>query len=386
MRTAFRTDLVDARGDGANERPPDVSVVISTRNRSADLEDTLASLAVQQGMSGRYEVIVVDNNSSDTTRDVVQSFIDRGHLPFRYVFEPRRGVSYGRNAGIRLARAPILAFTDDDVIVGPDWLANIRRAFDENPDVDYVNGKILPLYAVEPPAWLTPATSGPCTIRDRGNERLFGRPGHFFPNWATANLSFRRRLFDRVLPFAVDFDRGEDLELIVRVWRAGGTGMYAPDVVVNHKVPAERLTKRYHRMWHTREGEIRGRIRYKEIFDAEDRITQPPDVPGWLGAAPLVYRELAGEAVRWLLAVVTRDEAAAFMYEGRLRQTLSYIRTCRRDRVSRQRVRMPLTGPEECRAAGRFAAFGAERRDVQRQSSEGRGHVREQRVDEQGQA
>ena len=167
-------------------------------------------------------------------------------------------MSYGRNAGLRAARAPILAFTDDDVIASPDWVANIKRAFDENPGTDYLNGKILPLYGGPSSAWLTAANSGPCTIRDRGEERLFGRPGCFFPNWATANLAFRRTVFDRVGGFAEDFERGEDLEFIVRVWRAGCAGMYTPDVVVSHKIPRERMTKAYHRMWHTREGEIRG--------------------------------------------------------------------------------------------------------------------------------
>jgi glucosyl-dolichyl phosphate glucuronosyltransferase len=316
---------------------PDVSVVISTYNRGFDLADTLESLVGQTGMTGRYEVIVVDNNSTDRTREVVDAWIAKGHSQLRYVFEVRQGASYGRNAGLAVARAPIIAFTDDDVIVSPDWLLNIKRAFDENPDVDYVNGKILPLYGGPQPGWLTAANSGPCTIRDRGEERLFGQPGHFFPNWATANLAFRRTVFDRVAPFAVDFDRGEDLELIVRVWRAGCPGMYAPDVVVTHKIPAERMTKAYHRMWHTREGHIRGRIRYKEIFGADGRVHDAPP-PTFFGTSPLVYRELIVQTARWLLALPGRDEAQAFFHESQLRQTVQYLRTSYRQHTSMSTV------------------------------------------------
>jgi glycosyltransferase involved in cell wall biosynthesis len=319
-------------------RIPDVSVVISTCNRSADLKDTIDSLLTQRGMDGRYEVIVVDNNSTDGTREVVQSCISRGHSPLQYLFEGRQGASYGRNAGLLAARAPLVAFTDDDVIVAPDWIRNITRAFDDHPAVDYVNGRILPIYAVEPPTWLTAANSGPCTIRDRGDERIVGQPGCFFANWATANLSFRRTVFDRVEPFAVDFDRGEDLELIVRVWRAGCTGMYAPDVVVGHKIPPERMTKRYHRMWHTREGEIRGRIRYKEIFDASGRVKSGVDSPWFLGTSPMVYRELILAAARWLPALLRRDEALAFVHESQVRQLSRYVRTCYRREAAHRSV------------------------------------------------
>jgi GT2 family glycosyltransferase len=322
--------------------PLDVSVVISTYNRATELADTLESLVAQAGMSGRYEVIVVDNNSTDGTRQEIEAWISRGYSGLRYAFEPRQGVSQGRNAGLRAARAGIVAFTDDDVIVAPDWLASIRRAFEENPGVAYVNGKILPLYAAPPPAWLTAANSGPCTIRDRGERPLFGEPGCFFPNWATANLAFRMRVFERVGPFAVDFDRGEDLELMVRVWRAGFAGMYAPDVVVSHKIPATRMTKAYHRMWHSREGGIRARIRYKEIFDQAGRVLAEPRSPTLFGASPLVYREWALQAGRWLMALVRDDEAHAFFCESQLRQTTRYVRTCHGQYASTSSVKTAL--------------------------------------------
>src|SRR5687768_11694504 len=122
----------------------DISVVISTYNRCEMLGMALERLLAQQSQGVSYEVIVVDNNSTDRTREVVESFVNGGHPNLRYVFEPKQGVSYGRNTGIACSSAEIIAFTDDDVRVGQGWINNMKRAFDEYPEVDFVGGPILP--------------------------------------------------------------------------------------------------------------------------------------------------------------------------------------------------------------------------------------------------
>jgi len=111
----------------------DVSVVMSSYNRADVLPGALASLLQQQAPGVRYEIVVVDNDSTDSTRAVVESFIARGGQDLRYLFEPRQGVAYGRNTGIRASRAPIIACTDDDVTVAPDWIATVKRTPDEDP-------------------------------------------------------------------------------------------------------------------------------------------------------------------------------------------------------------------------------------------------------------
>jgi glucosyl-dolichyl phosphate glucuronosyltransferase len=315
----------------------DVAVVISTWNRCDELRATLEAMLSQDTSACRYQVIVADNNSTDGTRELVESLAKRAHGKLRYVFERQQGVSYGRNAAIGIAQAPIIAFTDDDVLVAKDWVANIKRAFDSNPDIDYVTGKMLPIYDAEPPPWLARDNVGPCVLRDRGNKPIYSVPGCFFPGWATANIAFRRDVFDRIGLFSGDFPRGQDLELIVRLWRANGRGMYAPDVVVSHHIPVERLTKGYHRMWHTREGDIRSRIRFREIFDAHGRVmSEIPRSPTMFGVPAFMYRELAIDSACWLAAVVRRDESVAFARESKLRQTVSYMRTrfreCARER------------------------------------------------------
>ena len=106
----------------------DVSVVLSTYNRAERLQPALDALLAQMG-SVDYEILLVDNNSTDATASVVRAVAEQAHGRIRYVFEERQGLSHARNRGIRLARAPIIAFSDDDVRVAPDWVLQISRAF-----------------------------------------------------------------------------------------------------------------------------------------------------------------------------------------------------------------------------------------------------------------
>jgi GT2 family glycosyltransferase len=162
-------------------------------------------------------------------------------------------------------------------------------------------------------------------------------------------------VFDRVGLFSGDFPRGQDLELIIRVWRANGRGMYAPDMQVSHRIPADRLTKQYHRMWHTREGDIRARVQFREIFDRENRvIAGRPAVARLMNVPRFLFRDLLAHGARWALAMVRRDGAGAFAHEGQLRQTSSYIQTC----FSLRRAVAP-SRPSAGAASGRLHAPGA---------------------------
>src|SRR5215471_13462056 len=103
----------------------DATVIIGTHNRSGMLAGAVDSVLAQHNNDVRYQLIVVDNNSTDDTRAVVESYIVRGHNHLQYIFEPRPGVSHARNSGIANARAPIIAFTDDDIRVSSDWVSSI---------------------------------------------------------------------------------------------------------------------------------------------------------------------------------------------------------------------------------------------------------------------
>src|ERR1044072_1577697 len=113
----------------------DISVILCTYNRCELLKKSIASVLNQDCSGVKFELLVVDNNSADETRAVCDSFISQSSIPIHYIFEPRQGVSYARNAAIARAKAPIMAFFDDDVCVSRNWLAGIKQAFDDHPEI-----------------------------------------------------------------------------------------------------------------------------------------------------------------------------------------------------------------------------------------------------------
>ena len=303
----------------------DISVVISTYNRADLLPQALESVLRQEADEVAYEVIVVDNNSSDRTPQVVESFIARGHTHLRYVFEGRQGIPYGRNAGIANARAPIIAFADDDVRVAPDWVASIKRALDEHPEVDYVGGKVLPQWRREPPSWLTRDHWSPLALLDRGDTPFYVS-AEYPCCLITANLSIRREACERVGLFSPDFLRCQDHELQLRLWHAGGRGLYVPGIVVFADVQNERLTKTYHRRWHRVHGKFCAMMRLNESIDRDGRLMRErPDVVTLFGVPGFVYRELIRSGWRWLKAAARGSESLSFRQANEVRHLISYI-------------------------------------------------------------
>ena len=233
--------------------PMDVSVVVCTYNRAPSLGLTLRSLDVQVTPPDlTWEVVVVDNNSADATRTVVDAFAATARIRVRYLFEPRQGLSHARNTGIAHARGAILAFTDDDVRPGPDWVAGLTRALRET-GADIVGGRILPAWDHPPPPWLVarPFLRGPLAIMEHAV------PGPVveatgIPNVWGANMAFRREVFDRVGLFdprrgvtGRKLYRGEEVELVRRALAAGCRAVYDPRVVVWHRIAAGRMRRRY---------------------------------------------------------------------------------------------------------------------------------------------
>lgn len=308
-----------------------VSVVISTYNRAESLRIALESLARQKA-DLEYEVVVVDNNSTDSTRRVVETMIEGGYPDLRYIFEPRQGASYGRNAGIRAARAPVVAFTDDDLHVAPGWLATLYTRLSEHPEVDYVGGKVLPSSRAGWPSWITREHWAPLALFDYGD-----RP--FYVNFdravclGTSNSAYRRAVFDRVGHFdprVQAFKRKsatEDHELQLRIWRSGGQGLWVPEAVVMSQVASDRLVKRYHRQWHVRNGHYVAIMRDEAI--ERSRAGRLLGVPGH------IYRRAILGLLGTLRRLLRGDLDQAFAHEVQLRWSIGYIATRWRDHVWR---------------------------------------------------
>src|SRR6185503_14372472 len=139
-------------------RPLDVTVLICTYNRASMLGPTLDSLAQMEAPGLNWDVLVVDNNSSDDTAAVVQSRAASYPVPLRYLFEGRQGKSNALNTGMASTDADIIAFTDDDVQVPANWLSRTKAAFDTH-NCDYVGGPVAPWWEATPPRWL-PTSNG----------------------------------------------------------------------------------------------------------------------------------------------------------------------------------------------------------------------------------
>ena len=171
----------------------DYSVVIATYNRAADLRDTLRSLSGLRP-NGPWEVIVVDNNSTDDTRRVVEDAARDFPVQLRYLFEREQGRSPALNAGIRAARGAIIATTDDDVRVPPGWLNAAAEGL-AGLQCDFVGGRVLPIWRAPRPRWL-PDRGGKqwavIALLDYGGEPLeFGARVPL-----GVNMAFRREAFD----------------------------------------------------------------------------------------------------------------------------------------------------------------------------------------------
>lgn len=227
--------------NAANKSDDDtVSVVICTQDRPEDLARCLHAL--QNLAHPPDEIVVVDNApSTDKTRDVVS-----GIPGVRYVLEPRRGLSMARNTGIRQTTGDIIAFTDDDVAVHPDWIVHLRQGF-QNPKVMAVTGLILPA-ELETEAQVIFEMEQGCLAGDfyavTFDQEFFRKTQHRgVPVWqigAGANMAFRRRAFDLVGYFDERLGAGasgcsEDSELWYRLLAEGWLCRYEPTAVVYHR-------------------------------------------------------------------------------------------------------------------------------------------------------
>src|SRR4051812_14826404 len=137
------------------------------------LQATLQSLAAMDGIAGGWDVLIVDNNSTDNTPAMVAGMTTSFPVPLRYLHEPRQGKSHALNTGIAAADADIVAFTDDDVVVGRHWLTSATGPLLSRSDVDYTGGPVRAIWGATPPVWLPRKNSnlwGTIAVSDYGNE------------------------------------------------------------------------------------------------------------------------------------------------------------------------------------------------------------------------
>lgn len=313
----------------------DVTVLICTWNRAALLEETLVSLA-QMTVAGtmRWEVVIVDNNSTDGTRAVVDRRARTFPVPLRYVFEQRQGKSNAMNAGLRASRGAIVAFTDDDVRVARDWVSSLSTVFRDHLEIAYVGGPVDPIWEAPCPAWFERSGAvlwGTLAILDYGTQPFVFEERQKVP--LGANFAIRRRLVDEVGDFNPTLGRnsedvllGQELpEFFARVRLNGVRGMYVPTMRVQHHVPADRLLPAYFRRWWYGKGISRARM--EGIHPVTELGLDLRLVPTIAGVPRFLVGAAARDAVRWLGAVICGDrgqrlaaETQLWYFAGQLRE------------------------------------------------------------------
>jgi len=207
---------------------PFISVIIPTHNRSSSLKKTLLSLMNQTYPKDRYEIIIVDDGGRDNTEKMIKELNKQTNSNINYFWQKNRGPAAARNLGIKHAKADIIAFTDDDCIVNPDWLEKIIEAFSKDKDAMIVGGETLP------PKGRIVAAVGQGLTKNAFFDYVNGKKETiFFP---TCNAAFRKEVFKKAGYFDEDFPlaAGEDLEICWRAFKKGMKLLYEPSLIVTH--------------------------------------------------------------------------------------------------------------------------------------------------------
>jgi glycosyltransferase involved in cell wall biosynthesis len=309
----------------------DATVLICTYNRCQLLGETLDAIAKIRSTLA-WEVVVVDNNSTDQTRSVVESRQACYPAPLRYLFEPRQGNSFALNTGIAASHATIIAFTDDDVRVCEAWLQEGCAPMLSNPAIDYTGGPVRPIWDTPPPAWVDQTRSdlwGTLAMLDYGPASFVFEDRKRVP--LGANMAVRRTLFERVGNFDTNLGRvGNSLrgqaqaEFFCRSRDAGARGVYVPAMAVDHHVPSSRLTRRYFRRWWFMKGD--GRHRLEQIHPTTELGVDLSQVSKIAGIPRYMYGSAVRDAGGYLRALATGDVLGAVRHEMMLCYFAGYVR------------------------------------------------------------
>jgi len=269
---------------------PKITVLVCTYNRADSIKDLLDCLLTQDLKEG-YEVIVVDNNSKDNTKQAVGSFEPRFNGRLRYFFESKQGKPYALNLGIKEAQGEIIVFTDDDCLVDKDYLSKINEAFQKyGNEIGVVGGRITPYWVdgTKPPKWFSDIKpdselkiyfNGPLGTLDYGDKPFvidFSKEVHKNGHFYGANISIKKEFLDKYGYYDPKMTLGQDTEICLRLFKAGVKGMYEPKINVNHKVNAQKITPSFYYRWFY----LRGKFRESNLNSVK-KFFYPFGIPTW---------------------------------------------------------------------------------------------------------
>lgn len=226
-----------------------ISFIICTYNRDKYIYECLSRLAKNTEQAG-WEVVLVNNNSTDTTAAECERFTkDFPKICYRYFVETQQGLSYARNRGIQEAKGDWLVFLDDDAMVESDYIANLQKHILNHPEAAAFGGQITPFFEDGEPEWYSTWSMGFVSAIDRGaTVQIF--PDNKFP--IGANMGIKRKVIEKVGVFNTELGRtgnnllaGEEKDLFNRIRKAGYKILYFPNIGVIHCIPGRRTTKEF---------------------------------------------------------------------------------------------------------------------------------------------
>ena len=231
---------------------PLVSFIICTYNRADYLDDALASIADAEIEDLPCEVLIVDNNSTDRTPEVVQKYqksSDKDGKAIRYIKENRQGLSHARNRGITESGAPFLVFLDDDIRATPSLIPAWISFFEEFPQATAGGGRIHVQFDAPRPDWMSYFLLPLLGHHDLGSSIKKYPPGKYPFG---GNMGFKKSIFSEIGMFNPDLGRkgsslnaGEEKELFRRIRERDRDIYYLPEAFLYHRVDRQRLTVDY---------------------------------------------------------------------------------------------------------------------------------------------
>lgn len=228
-----------------------LTVIICTYNRAKYIGNLLESIAANDLPKSEYEILLVDNNCTDNTREICNAFAAaHPDVQFRYTVEPEQGLSAARNKGIKEAKGEYLVYIDDDALVDTWYLRTIYEYMVAHPEISAVGGPIIPLYETKEPEWMTRYTKELlCGYLYFGEEeRTF--PGNRYPGGG--NAAYRAEVFEKVGLFNTELGRkgnslmgAEEKDIFDKMQAQKMRFMYLPQMVLHHIIPQKKLERDY---------------------------------------------------------------------------------------------------------------------------------------------
>ena len=269
-----------------------LTAIICTYNRAKYIGPLLESIAANDLAKEEYEILLVDNNCTDNTREVCETFAEtHKDVTFRYVVESEQGLSAARNKGIHEAKGDVIVYIDDDALVDSWYLRTVAEYMSAHKEIDAIGGPIIPLYEeTEEPKWMTRYTKELLCGYLYFGEAIRPFPGERYPGGG--NAAYRSEVFSQVGLFNTALGRkgnslmgAEEKDIFDKMKECGMRFMYLPKMILHHIIPQKKLESDYF-----------NRLTY-QIGISERQRTKA------LGTSKYINR-LAKEAVKWCGTIV----------------------------------------------------------------------------------